>query len=85
MIGHGSEWETEDLRDQRRRKATWMAQGQLRRGGSVFSSPIIVNVHIYESVALWTVIYMLIKASLSKASALQQLCPCWALTRADPV
>lgn len=51
----------------------------------MFSSPIIVNVHIYESVALWTVIYMLIKASLSKASALQQLCPCWALTRADPV
>lgn len=55
------------------------------RGICVFSSPIIVNVHIYESVALWTVIYMLIKASLSKASALQQLCPCWALTRADPV
>lgn len=56
------------------------------RGIYVYSSPVIVNVHIsYESVALWTVIYVLIKARLSKASALQQLCPCWVLTRADPV
>lgn len=33
------------------------------RGIYVYSTPIIVSVHIpYESASLWTVIYMLIKA-----------------------
>lgn len=55
---------------------------------------MIANGHIsYETAAPWTVIYMLIKAGSvnqkeqgrAKAQAFQQLCPCWVLTRADPV
>lgn len=58
------------------------------------SSPVIVNGHISsDTAALWTVIYMLVKADSvdqkkqgrAKAKAFQQLCPCWVLTRAGPV